>query len=241
MQRLDGKVVIITGGARGQGEAEAELAASEGAHVVVTDVLDAQGTAVAERIGGTYMHLDVTAVAGWNEVVEVTMGMHGHIDGLVNNAGVFRHGGILDSDVDTFRLVTEVNQIGVFNGMVAVAPAMKAAGSGSIVNISSIAGLRGYPGGIAYAASKWAVRGMTKSAAAELGRHGIRVNSIHPGFIDTEMLAQVGEVNDRMAARVPMKRVAESNEVAKVVMFLLSDDASYMSGAELTVDGAMSV
>jgi len=240
MQRLDERVVIITGGARGQGAAEAELAAAEGARVVVTDVLDAEGTEVAARIGGTYHHLDVTAVAGWNEVVAATVAQHGRIDGLVNNAGLFRHGGILDSDVDTFRLITEVNQIGVFNGLAAVAPVMKENRSGSIVNISSIAGLRGY-GAIAYTASKWAVRGMTKSAARELGRHGIRVNSVHPGLIETAMLDQVSANRDAMLRGVPMGRTATADEVAKVVIFLLSDDAAYMSGSELTVDGAMSV
>lgn len=239
--RLEGHVVIITGGARGQGAAEARLAAAEGAHVIVTDVLDDEGAAVAEEVNGTYQRLDVTTVASWNEVVAATLAEHGRIDGLVNNAGIFRHGGVLDGDVDTFRLISEVNQVGVFNGMAAVAPVMKEAGSGSIVNISSVAGLRGY-GAIAYSASKWAVRGMTKSAARELGPFGIRVNSIHPGLIETPMLDQVaGPAADAMTAAIPMGRTASPEEVGKVVVFLLTDDAGYMSGAELAVDGAMSI
>jgi len=240
MSKLDGSVVIITGAARGQGAAEAELAAAEGAHVIVTDVLDDEGLEVAAKVGGTYMHLDVTAVASWNDVVAATVEAHGRIDGLVNNAGIFRHGGVLDGDVDTFRLVSEVNQVGVFNGMAAVAPVMKEAGSGSIVNISSVAGLRGY-GGVAYTASKWAVRGMTKVAARELAPFGIRVNSVHPGLIETPMLEQVGAGADALAASVPMGRTATAAEVGTVVIFLLTDDAIYMNGSELAVDGAMSV
>lgn len=240
MQRLDQTVVIITGGGRGQGEAAAELAAAEGAHVVVTDVLDDEGADVAGRVGGTFRHLDVTAAESWREVVKATVADHGRIDGLVNNAGIFQMGGVLDTDVDSFRLIQEVNQVGVFNGMSQVAPVMKEAGKGSIVNISSVAGLRGY-GTIAYTASKWAVRGMTKAAARELGPFGIRVNSVHPGLIETAMLAQGTFGSGDVSGIVPMGRTAQASEVATVVIFLLSDDAGYMSGAELAVDGAMSV
>lgn len=241
MGRLQDKVIMITGGARGQGEAEAVLAAAEGAKVVVTDVLDAEGEAVAAAVGGMYLHLDVTAASSWASTVSATVEAHGRIDGLVNNAGIFRHGGVLDSDIDQFRTITEVNQYGVFNGMHHVVPVMKEQGAGSIVNISSIAGLRGF-GAIAYTASKWAVRGMTKSAARELGRFGIRVNSIHPGLIETPMFDQVGvEAGEAMARQIPLGRTAAASEVADVVIFLLSDDAGYMSGAELAVDGALSV
>ncbi len=240
MARLDNAVILITGAARGQGEAEALKAAAAGATVVVTDVLDDEGIDVANRAGGAYHRLDVTQAASWVDVVGAVTAEHGRIDGLVNNAGIFRHGGVLEGDVDSFRLITEVNQVGVFNGMVHVAPVMKDNGGGSIVNISSVAGLRGL-GTIGYTASKWAVRGMSKAAARELAPHGIRVNSVHPGLIETEMLSQLsGGANDALTAMVPLGRTATSEEVADVVIFLLSDEASYVTGAEIAVDGAMS-
>ncbi len=241
MGRLDNKVIVITGGARGQGAAEADLAAAEGAKVIVTDVLDEAGAAVAERVGGDYHRLDVTSTAGWREVVQAVTTSHGRIDGLVNNAGIFRSGGVLDSDVDTFQLIQQVNQVGVFNGLTECAPVMKANGGGSIVNISSVAGLRGM-GALAYSASKWAVRGMTKVAARELAPHQVRVNSVHPGLIETEMLHQVaGGATEALSAMIPLGRTAEASEVAEVVIFLLSDAASYMTGSELAVDGGMTV
>lgn len=239
MARLDDKVILITGGARGQGATEARQAAAEGAHVVVTDVLDERGADVAAEIGGSYQRLDVTSSGQWKNVVDTVVADHGRIDGLVNNAGIFRHNTLLENNEDNFRLITEVNQYGVFNGMAAVAPVMRDQGAGSIVNISSIAGMRGHRS-IAYVASKWAVRGMTKSAASQLGKYGIRVNSVHPGAIETDMLFDLGdETIDRLVSAVPMGRSAKPEEVGNVVLFLLSDESSYVSGAEIVVDGAL--
>lgn len=239
MARLDDKVILITGAARGQGATEARQAAEHGAHVIVTDVLDDLGVEVAREISGTYQRLDVTSSSEWQAVVEQIVSDHGRVDGLVNNAGIFRPDSILDANEDNFRLITEVNQHGTFLGMAAVAPVMKKQGAGSIVNISSIAGLRGQPS-IAYVASKWAVRGMTKSAAATLARYNVRVNSVHPGAIETDMLFDLGtETVDRLVKAVPMGRSAKPEEVGDVVMFLLSDEASYVTGAEIVVDGAL--
>src|SRR5688500_2106670 len=185
MGKLDGKVALITGGARGQGAAEAALFATEGAQVVITDVLDEEGAATAEAVRGQYLHHDVASEDQWASVVEAVLARHGRLDVLVNNAGIYLPGRVTTVTLAEYRRVIDVNQVGVFLGMRAVAAPMMAAQSGSIVNISSVAGLRGGGGSIAYTASKWAVRGMTKAAAQELGRYGIRVNSIHPGLIET--------------------------------------------------------
>lgn len=239
MGRLDDKVILITGAARGQGAAEARQAAGEGATVVVTDVLDAEGESVAQEIGGSYHRLDVTSAGEWRQVVAAVVADHGRLDGLVNNAGIFRSEGLLNGSEDNFRLITEVNQHGVYLGMAAVAPQMRDQERGSIVNISSVAGMRGQRS-IAYVASKWAVRGMTKSAAAELAQYNVRVNSVHPGAIETDMLHNLGqETIDRLVRAVPMGRSAKPEEVGAVVMFLLSEEASYVTGAEIVVDGAL--
>jgi len=241
MGRLEGKVAIITGGARGQGAAEAELFASEGADVIASDVLDADGQKLAARTGVTFLHHDVTSEADWQRVVQAAVDRFGRLDILVNNAGIFRPGGVRDTKLADYRRVIEVNQVGVFLGMQAAAPAMIANGSGAIVNISSIAGMRGSRGALAYGASKWAVRGMTKSAAQELGRFGVRVNSIHPGVIDTPMLHEIPGVDaggmENMLRRTPINRVADPIEVARLALFLASDDSSYCTGAEFIVDG----
>jgi 3alpha(or 20beta)-hydroxysteroid dehydrogenase len=243
MGKLDGRVALITGGARGQGAAEARLFASEGANVVVTDVLDDDGKKTAASVNGTYLHHDVTDENRWKAVVDEIVGQHGRLDILINNAGIYRPEGLLDATLATYRQVIEINQVGVFLGMQAVAPAMMARKSGAIVNISSIAGLRGGGGSIAYVASKFAVRGMTKSAAGQLGPSGIRVNSIHPGLIETPMLHQVPGVDsgniDRMLQRIPLRRVAEAEEVAKLALFLASVESSYCTGAEFVIDGGM--
>ena len=239
MGKLDGKTIIITGGGKGQGAAEVRLATNLGAKVVVTDVLDDEGNQIAEETGNVYRSLDVTSPEQWAEVVSSTVSDFGRIDGLVNNAGIFGHGGVLDSSVDQFKKIIEVNQIGTFLGMSAVAPIMVSQMSGSIVNISSIAGMRGR-GAIAYGASKCAVRGMTKAAAKELGSSNIRVNSIHPGAIETDMLAGLGDTTvNRLVSNVPMQRSGTPDEVGTAVMFLLSDEASYISGAEIVVDGGL--
>ncbi|MDG2112594.1 MAG: glucose 1-dehydrogenase [Actinomycetota bacterium] len=242
---LEGKVAIITGGARGQGAIEGRLFADAGATVVLTDLLDEQGEQTAGELGCDYLHHDVSSEADWEAVVASVLERHGRIDVLVNNAGIFQGAGMMATTADDFRRMMDINALGVFLGMQKVGAAMSDQESGSIVNISSVAGLMGTPGSFAYGASKWAVRGMTKSAAKELGRRGVRVNSIHPGWIDTDMLAQVHDFHDesdrtkRMLRSVPLGRVAEPDEVGKVVLFLASDDSSYCTGQEFTVDGGM--
>ena len=239
MGRLDDKVILITGAARGQGATEARQAAEQGARVIVTDVLDDLGVEVANEIGGTYHRLDVTRSSEWQLVVKEIVSSHGRIDGLVNNAGIFRPDTVLDANEEGFERITAINQHGTFLGMATVAPILKEQGAGSIVNISSIAGMRGHQA-IAYVASKWAVRGMTKSAAATLAKYNVRVNSVHPGAIETDMLFDLGtETVDRLVRAVPMGRSAKPEEVGNVVIFLLSDDASYVTGAEIVVDGAL--
>ena len=241
--RLEGKVALITGGARGQGAAEARLFASEGASIVVTDILDDDGEETAAAVGGSYLHHDVTNEDDWASVVSQTVEQYGGVDVLVNNAGIWLATPLLETSVEDYRRVIEINQVGVFLGMRAVAPAMIERGGGSMVNISSIAGLRGTARSIAYGASKWAVRGMTKSVAQELAPHGIRVNSIHPGFIDTAMLQQLPGIDaghtQPYLDRVPLGRFAEADEVAKLALYLASDESSYSTGSEFVVDGGL--
>jgi len=241
--RLSGKVAIITGGARGQGAAEARLFAKEGATVVVTDLLVDEGRAVATEIQGTFLPHDVSNEEAWQQVVGQVKGAHGRVDVLVNNAGIFRRGSLRTTTLAEYRRVIDINQVGVFLGMQAVAPTMIEQKSGSIVNISSIAGFVGTGGAIAYGASKCAVRGITKAAALELAKHGIRVNSIHPGMIDTDMMTEVtsgdAERFGRLERSVPMGRVAAPEEVAKLALFLASDDSSYCTASEFVVDGGV--
>lgn len=246
MGRLDGKVALVTGAAlnRGQGACEARLFAAEGATVVLTDVRPEAGRETAARIGerAAYLDLDVTDAAAWEAVVGEVLERHGRIDALVNNAGVWHTGGLLDTSPEDYRRVVEINQTGVFLGMRAVAPAMKAQGGGSIVNISSAAGLRGDPNIHAYVASKWAVRGMTKAAALELAPFGIRVNSVHPGLIQTPMSATEFEPGKPDPGRnVPMGRVGQPEEVAELVAYLVADASAYVTGAEVAIDGAVTV
>jgi 3alpha(or 20beta)-hydroxysteroid dehydrogenase len=241
MGRLDDKVALITGGARGQGAAEAEMFAAEGATVYITDVLDDVGEATAERLGEavTFLHHDVTSESDWAAVVAAVIEAQGRLDVLVNNAGIFQMAGALDTDLELWNRIITINQTGVFLGIREGGRAMREQGSGSIVNISSIAGMIGVGPAHAYAASKWAVRGMTKSAAQELTPHGVRVNSVHPGYIDTDMLRDLSRDPDRMAHAVPIGRVAEADEVASLVLFLASDDSAYCSGHEYVIDGAL--
>ncbi len=241
--RLAGKVALITGGARGQGAVEGELFVAEGATVILADVLDDEGAAAAASIGSaaSYTHLDVTDAEQWSLVTKSVVAEHGRIDVLVNNAGVFTFTPLLTATEAEFRRIIDINLIGVFLGMQAVARHMVEQKSGSIVNISSIAGLKGSPGFSAYNASKFAVRGMTKSAAHELAAFGIRVNSVHPGIINTVMLETLDQlgVRDQMPARIPLGREAQPIEVAKLVLFLASDESSYSTGSEFVVDGGM--
>ncbi|MEZ5556963.1 MAG: glucose 1-dehydrogenase [Pseudomonadales bacterium] len=243
MARLSGKIAIITGGARGQGAAEARLFAREGASVVITDLLAEEGHAVAAEIGGRFLQHDVSSESAWQQVVAQVLAEHGRIDVLINNAGIFRRGTLKTTTLADYRQIIDINQVGVFLGMQAVTPTMIEQKAGSIVNVSSIAGFLGSAGAFAYGASKWAVRGMTKAAGIELARHGVRVNSIHPGMIDTDMMTEVtgGDEQrfDRLARTVPMGRVAAPEEVANMALFLASDDSAYCTASEFIVDGGV--
>ena len=241
MKRLQDKVCLITGAARGQGAAEARLFTEEGATVWLADVRDAEGGALAAEIRAQYRRLDVRDADAWAALVSEILDAHGRLDVLINNAGIFRTGRLWEISPKDFQEVMDVNCTGVFLGMRAVAPAMSAAGGGAIVNISSIAGLAAAPGAFAYGTAKWAVRGMTKTAAVEFARRGVRVNSIHPGLIETEMLHQVPGYadNDRLINRVPLGRVAQAEEVAKLALFLASDESSYSTGSEFVTDGGL--
>lgn len=239
--RIAGKIALITGGARGQGRQEAERFAAEGATVYITDVLDDVGAAAADELGDavTFLHHDVTREKDWNAVIAGIVEQHGRIDILVNNAGIFSMTPALDTSIEAWDQMVSINQTGVFLGIRDVGRVMCEQGAGSIINISSIAGLAGVGGAHAYAATKWAVRGMSKSAALEFAAHGVRVNSVHPGIIDTDMLRGFGGNLERVTAAIPMNRTASADEVANVVLFLASEEASYCSGHEFVVDGAM--
>jgi 3alpha(or 20beta)-hydroxysteroid dehydrogenase len=239
MGRLDGKVAIVTGAARGQGEAEARLFVAEGARVVLGDVLDDLGKAVADDLGdrATYLHLDVGREEDWSEAVRAAASF-GPLSVLVNNAAIIRPAAIVDTTLADYLSVISVNQVGCFLGIRSAVEPMRSAGGGSIVNTSSIDGVGSKNGLISYTASKFAVRGMTKTAALELGQYGIRVNSIHPGGVNTPMGNPLGD--DRIApafARLPIPRIGEPIEIAYMALFLASDEASYCTGAEFVVDG----
>jgi 3alpha(or 20beta)-hydroxysteroid dehydrogenase len=236
---LEGKVAIITGAARGQGEAEARLFVGEGAKVMLTDVLP-EGGAVAEALGdlAAFSAHDVSSAADWERVVHATTQRFGRLDILVNNAGIYRMRSLLDTTDEEFDEITRINQRGPFLGMRGTAQAMRASGGGSIINISSGAGLRGVRNMIAYATTKWALRGMTKCAALELAADRIRVNSIHPGVIETPMLNEnPAAFNDAMVRATPIGRIGRPDDIAQMVLYLASDAASFITGAEFAVDG----
>jgi 3alpha(or 20beta)-hydroxysteroid dehydrogenase len=242
MGRLDGKVAIISGAARGQGEAEARMFVAEGAKVLLGDVLDDLGEKVAIDLGddARYVHLDVTQPDDWKSAVDTAVSTFGKVNVLINNAGILKMGAIESMSLDEYMDVVRVNQVGCFLGMQAAIPALKAAGGGAIVNTSSVAGLTGTAGLAAYTASKFAVRGMTKVAAMELGHFNIRVNSVHPGGVDTDMLKmpEFGDLEDTgVYGGQPIPRVGQPEEIAKMMVFLVSDDASFSTGAEFLVDG----
>jgi 3alpha(or 20beta)-hydroxysteroid dehydrogenase len=242
MGRLDGKIALITGGARGQGLTAGELFVREGARVVLADILDAEGKEAAGALGDDahYVHLDVTNEEDWKTAVAETEQRFGDANVLLNGAGILLFGSIEEMPLADYAKVISVNQTGVFLGMRHIAPGMKRAGGGSIINVSSVEGLRGSVGLAAYTASKFAVRGMTKVGAGEFGKFGIRVNSIHPGVIDTAMLrAQTGDIdlNKVFKRGVPLRRAGQPEDVANLALFLASDDSAYCSGAEFVVDG----
>ena len=238
--QLTGKVVIITGGAGGLGAAFARHIISRGGKVVLADLLDDEGKRLADELGAQarYTHLDVTDPEQWADAVQFTLTEFGTLNGLVNNAGVSTGQYLEHERVAHFRMVMEVNLVGVFNGLQAVISPMRSAGGGSIVNISSAAGLFGLAFTAGYGASKWGVRGLSKIAAVELASDHVRVNSVHPGMTYTPMTVNVGiQVGEGNYPNTPMGRVAVAEEIAGAVGYLLSDDATYVTGAEIAVDG----
>jgi 3alpha(or 20beta)-hydroxysteroid dehydrogenase len=239
--RLEGKVALITGAARGQGAAEAAQFVREGARVVVTDLLDEPGEAVARNLGerARYRRLDVSDEQSWAGVVAEVVEVHGGLDVLVNNAAITGSGALDEMSLDAFDRMYRINQRGVLLGMRAVVAPMRRAGGGSIVNVASAAVFRALPGLIGYSATKFAVRGMTKVAAAELARDNIRVNVIHPGLIDTPMRDEIPEEERAKRPGVPVGRLGESHEVAHLATFLASDESSYITGGDFVVDGGL--
>ncbi|BBX37263.1 short-chain dehydrogenase/reductase SDR [Mycolicibacterium mageritense DSM 44476 = CIP 104973] len=237
MGRVDGKVALISGGARGMGAEHARALVAEGAKVVIGDILDDEGKTLATELGDSarYVHLDVTDAEQWAAAVATATDEFGLLNVLVNNAGIVALGQIGKFDMAQWQKVIDVNLTGTFLGMQACVKAMKAAGGGSIVNVSSIEGLRGAAMVHPYVASKWAVRGLTKSAALELGPKQIRVNSIHPGFIRTPMTEHFPE--DMLT--IPLGRPGQPDEVSSFVVFLASDESRYATGAEFVMDGGL--
>ena len=246
MGRLDGKVAVITGGARGQGAEEGRLFAAEGATVVLTDVLDEEGARTAAGIDrALYLHLDVRSEEEWQATIDAILARHGRVDVLINNAGVDLAKRFELTTLADWERVVAINQTGVFLGMRTVARAMIAAGrGGSIVNISSVAGMEGVRGRAAYGSTKWAVRGITKVGASEWGDRGIRVNSIHPGMIETPMTADLRAVTDaavraRAERTIPLGRMGQAIDIAYMALFLASDESAYCTGQEFVVDGGV--
>jgi 3alpha(or 20beta)-hydroxysteroid dehydrogenase len=239
MGRLDGKVAIITGAARGQGEAEARLFVEEGARVVMGDILDEEGQKVASELGdaAVFLHMDVREEADWQAAVTAAE-RFGPLNVLVNNAAVTHFAAIGDTTLEDYNRVVAINQVGTFLGIRSVIEPMKAAGGGSIINVSSIDGLQAKNSLIAYVSSKWAIRGMTKVAALELGRHGIRVNSLHPGGIDTPMGNPMGRDDiDQFYQDHAIPRCGVPMDIARMALFMASDECSYSTGSEFVADG----
>lgn len=242
MARLDGKVALITGAARGQGAAAARRYVAEGARVAIADVENDEGEALSEELGAaaTYFPLDVTEEKQWESTVDGVLKAFDGLDILINNAGVVHFAAVADTSLADYERVIGVNQIGPFLGMRAVAATMSAAGSGSIINVSSIEGLAALPFAMSYTASKFAVRGMTKVAALELGDKGVRVNSVHPGVIDTKMLrdtAGPGVDPSPIGEKVALRRLGRPEEIADLMVFLGSSESSYCTGSEFVADG----
>jgi 3alpha(or 20beta)-hydroxysteroid dehydrogenase len=239
MSRFTNKVAIVSGAASGMGEVEAQLLVAEGAKVVMTDINAEKGQEAARRIGANaaFMHHDVADEAGWARVVELARSRFGPPTVLINNGGVGGYGGIHEVESDYMRRIMDINFMGTFFGTRAVVPSMREAGGGAVVNISSGLATTSLAGYFPVGVSKWAVRGMTRLAAKDLAQFNIRVNTVFPGAIDTPSLVQ--SVRDNAAKLMPFGRVGSAEECARVVIFLASDEASYMSGAEVMVDGAL--
>lgn len=243
MGRLDGKVAVITGGAGGMGKIHAKLFVAEGAKVVIADLSSSDGERTAEELGeqAIFIELDVTDEENWTSLVEKTEERFGPINILVNNAGIVVSKSIQDTSLEDFRTTSRINQDGVFLGIKNIFGSMKKAGGGSIVNISSISGIVGNMNNSAYVASKFAVRGLTKAAAAEYAPHDIRVNSVHPGTIRTPMTEQpdVQEMIKKIEKQIPMQRIAEPEEISNLVLYLASDESTYSTGTEFVADGGL--
>ena len=246
--RLENKVALISGGARGMGAVEARLFAGEGAKVVIGDILEEDGRKTEAEINETggeclFVRLDVTSEAGWQQAVAATVARFGRLDILVNNAGIFRTEGVLETSEDLWDEVLDINAKGVFLGTKAAIPEMRKGGGGSIVNISSVAGLVGGAGSAAYRASKGAVRLFTKSTAIQYARDGIRANSVHPGIIETPMTTPnllADQVRrQRSTERHPIGRYGQPEDVAFGVLYLASDESSFVTGSELVIDGGL--
>lgn len=241
MARLQDKVVIITGAAQGMGAMHARVFIDEGAKVVLTDLNDEKGQTLAQELGSNALFIkqDVTSEQDWTAVIEQTESHFGPVNVLVNNAGITLAQSILQTTLEQYRRILEINQVSVFLGMKAVIPSMKNSKSGSIINISSINGLVG--GAIGYTDTKFAVRGMTKAVALECAAFGIRVNSVHPGVIETPMIMQedAKAAIEHFAKSIPLKRIAKASEVTSMVLYLASDDSSYSTGSEFVVDGGL--
>ena len=242
MSRLSGKTAIVTGGARGLGESTARRFVAEGAQVVIGDILDDEGHALATELGAaaTFVHMDVSLQADWDAAIAAAEA-RGPLNVLVNNAGIVLMKGITDTTEEDYMRVFRVNQLGTFLGIRSVINPMKAAGMGSIINVSSIDGLHSAAGLSAYSSTKWALRGLTKNAAIELGQYGIRVNSVHPGGMYTAMggagALSEEQLNKSVYKNFPIPRVGQPGEVAELIVFLATDEASYSTGAEFIADG----
>lgn len=240
MGLLDGKVAIITGAAKGMGASHVRRFVEEGAKVIFTDILEDEGQALAQELGNSVLFIkhDVTSEEGWKDVVQASTEAFGHINILVNNAGIdIPEINLEEADFSTYQKVIAVNQHSVFLGMRAVVKSMKKAGGGSIINISSLAGIVGAYKKLAYTTSKFAVRGMTKAAALELGDYNIRVNSVHPGFIVTDMTRHL--VTPELEQMLPIRRAGKPEEVTNLVTYLASDQSSYSTGSEFVIDGGL--
>jgi len=242
MERLTGKNAIVTGGARGLGESTVRRFVEEGAKVVIGDILDDEGEALASELGSaaTFVHMDVSEQADWNAAITAAQA-HGPLNVLVNNAAIVLMKAITDTSDEDYMRVFRVNQLGTFLGIRSVVEPMKAAGTASIINVSSIDGLHSAAGLSAYSSTKWAIRGLTKNAAIELGQHGIRVNSVHPGGMYTAMggagALSEEQLNETVYKKFPIPRVGQPGEVAEVIVFLATDEGSYCTGSEFVADG----